>query len=210
MLDVAYNDWQPYGRIRRRCNRLLPYYDVYPTVDREAMSAIILASISRLPQLRGSLRDSALRLAFHADGTGKVERAYAWLAKDRHISISTAMRHIARLITMGIIAKRVMRLTFSRCAPNIYTFLVGTPILHKRSRSSLQEVVAEQERKRSEEVQKSRQPLSVDLLKKGLQLWKPGSMQHDACLEALQRLEGSQNDSYDVSNGERHSDSPRV
>ena len=210
MCVLVYNGWQPYGRIRRRLQRLLPYYDVYPTQNREAMSASILASISRLPQLHGSLRDSALRLAYHADVTGKVERAYAWLAKDRHISVSTAMRHIARLIAMGIIAKRVMRLTFSRCAPNIYTFLVGTRPLHKRSRSSLQEVVAEQERKRSEEVQKSRQSLSVDLLKKGLQLWKPGSMQHDACLEALQRLEGSQNGIYDVSDRERHSDPPRV
>jgi hypothetical protein len=96
------------------------------------MSAAILSAISHLPQLRGSLRHTAQRLAYFAGINGRVQKSYSFLATDLHVSESTPLRHIARLCAEGIISKEVRWLASKQCAINVYTFLVGVPLdLHK-------------------------------------------------------------------------------
>ena len=97
------------------------------------MSAVILASISHLPQLRGSLRHTAQRLAYFADGTGKARKSFSFLARDMHVSERTVKRHVARLQAMCVITKDTMRLTLTRYATNVYTFVMGVDHLHKRT-----------------------------------------------------------------------------
>jgi len=86
------------------------------------MSAHILAAINDLPQLSGTLRHQAQRLALFANNAGTLQRSYASLANDRHVHISTAKRLIARLLEVGIIEKTVLRLSRTRCAQNVYRF----------------------------------------------------------------------------------------
>jgi DNA-binding transcriptional ArsR family regulator len=97
------------------------------------MSAHILAAISHLPQLRGSLRHTAQRLAYFADGTAKARKSFSFLAKDMHVSERTVKRHVARLQAMGVIIKDTVRLTVMRYATNVYTFIMGVDHLHKRT-----------------------------------------------------------------------------
>jgi hypothetical protein len=112
------------------------------------MSAIILAAISHLPQLRGSLRHTAQRLAYFAGINGRVQKSYSFLAEDLHVSESTTMRHIAKLCAKHIIEKEVRWLASKQCAINVYTFLIGVPLgLHKCDPSRLPEEQAQQEKK---------------------------------------------------------------
>ena len=114
------------------------------------MSAAILSYISHLPQLRGSLRHTAQRLAYFAGINGRVEKSYSFLAEDLHISESTVIRHVRKLCSekFKIIEKQVRWLTSKQCAINVYTFLVGVPLdLHKRDPGRLPEKQARQEGK---------------------------------------------------------------
>jgi hypothetical protein len=95
----------------------------HPIAAREVMSKAILAAISHLPQLRGSLRTTAQCLAYYADGTGRVQKAFSYLAKAMHVSLSTAKRHIPRLLELGIIEKTTTRLSRWRCGINSYQFV---------------------------------------------------------------------------------------
>ena len=68
------------------------------------MSIHIITSVRQLPQLKGSLLLTALELAHRADGyNGCVSVAYSYLASKTHQSRRTAIRHIKRLIALGII-----------------------------------------------------------------------------------------------------------
>jgi hypothetical protein len=96
----------------------------------------ILSAVSHLPQLTGTLRHAAQRLAYFADSTGTLQRSYAALANDRHVHISTAKRLIARLIDAKIIEKTVVRLSRTRCARNVYRFTSQVmTLVHKRASS---------------------------------------------------------------------------
>src|SRR5918992_204512 len=68
------------------------------------MSKHIITSVRKLPQLKGSLLLTAIELAHRADSYhGCVSVAYSYLASKTHQSRRTAMRHIRRLIALGII-----------------------------------------------------------------------------------------------------------
>jgi hypothetical protein len=126
---LVYNGGQTIGEARRMCNHLLASMHS-PIESRRAMSKAILAAISHLPQLRSSLRTTAQRLAYYADSSGRCAKAHTYLAKDMHISERTVYRHIARLEALGILVVQRLRRSTTRCAINVYTFLVG---VHKRA-----------------------------------------------------------------------------
>jgi DNA-binding Lrp family transcriptional regulator len=86
------------------------------------MSRHILPIISHLPQLRSSLRTTAQCLAYYADDTGRVTKAFSAIAACLHVSLSTAKRHIPKLVEKGIIEKHTRRLAHNRCATNVYRF----------------------------------------------------------------------------------------
>ena len=101
------------------------------------MSRHILAVVSHLPQLRGSVRSSAQRFAFWANPQGLCQKSYTFLAQDRHIHRATAMRHVTALVEAGILTKTVRRLRYNRCAINAYTFTAWVmALVHERAASS--------------------------------------------------------------------------
>jgi len=105
------------------------------------MSATIVAVISHLTQLRGSLRHTAQRLGYYADETGRIEKSFSALAADLHVSVSTPKRHIPRLIEAGILKKDPpRRLSPTRYAVNIYRFTDWVmKLVHKRSSSKVRQ-----------------------------------------------------------------------
>lgn len=141
------------------------------------MSASILAAISRLPQLTGTLRHAAQRLAYFADGTGTLQRSYDYLAQDRHVHISTAKRLIARLIDAKIIEKQVVRLSPTRCARNVYRFTKWVmALVPKRSSSRMRQDQAPQEREKDAwREQQRRDPGYLDRLRRMVATMLPGA-----------------------------------
>jgi hypothetical protein len=102
-----------------------------------SMSVSILAAIRSHPQLKGSLKLTALELAHLASRSGVVRISYGLLARKTGQSIKTMIRHVHRLVALGLVVKHTMRLTFTRFAVNQYRFLVGVETLHKRSTPTL-------------------------------------------------------------------------
>jgi DNA-binding Lrp family transcriptional regulator len=114
------------------------------------MSAAIVAAISHLPQLTNALYSTASRLAYFADRQGRVtEKSYEVLARDLHTTPRTMMRRIAQLEALHILRKHVQWLSPTRCAINVYTFLIGVePPLHKCSSDRSSQTKAQQEREK--------------------------------------------------------------
>ena len=68
------------------------------------MSVSIITAIRHQSQLRGSLFQTAKELAHRADGnSGLVHISYSYLASKCHQSRRTTIRHINKLIDLGII-----------------------------------------------------------------------------------------------------------
>lgn len=97
------------------------------------MSLHIISAVRHFAQLKGSLKFTAIELAHLASRSGYVRVSYWALAKKTGLHLRTMIRHIHRLVAMGIVVKQTIRLTLTRCAVNQYRFLVGTEDLHKRS-----------------------------------------------------------------------------
>lgn len=132
----VYNGWQVLSGPRACLDHALES-DVIPYNGGHAMSRDILAVISHLPQLRGSVRSSAQRFAFWANPQGLCQKSYTFLAQDRHIHRATAMRHVTALVEAGILTKTVRRLRYNRCAINVYTFTAWVmALVHERAGSS--------------------------------------------------------------------------
>jgi hypothetical protein len=101
------------------------------------MSKAILTAIRSQTQLKGSLKFTALELAHLASCSGYARVSYSTLARKTGQSIKTMIRHVQRLISMGLLVKQRIRLTLTRFAVNQYRFLVGPETLHKCSTPSL-------------------------------------------------------------------------
>ena len=89
------------------------------------MSRNIIASLRQNDQLHGSLLLAAIELAHRANGNnGLVFMSYSLLAGKCHQSRRTAIRHVHRLLDMGII--RVQRFwgPNNRWGINKYVFLI--------------------------------------------------------------------------------------
>jgi Winged helix-turn-helix DNA-binding len=89
------------------------------------MSKAIIASIRKNQQLRGSLLLTAQELAHRADGyNGHVRISYSYLAQKCHYSKRTAMRHINRLLGMGIIRVQRFWAPNNKWGINCYRFVI--------------------------------------------------------------------------------------
>src|SRR6266478_7657486 len=89
------------------------------------MSINIIASIRKNPQLHGSLLLAAIELAHRADGqSGHVFMSYSLLAAKCHQSRRTAIRHIHRLLDLGIIKCQRYWQAGGRWGINQYRFVI--------------------------------------------------------------------------------------
>ena len=97
------------------------------------MSLHIISAIRSCSQLKGSLKFTAIELAHLASRSGYVRVSYWTLATKTGLCLRTMIRHVHRLVAMGILVKQTVRLTLTRFAVNQYRFLVGAEDLHTRA-----------------------------------------------------------------------------
>src|SRR5262245_15137270 len=117
---------------------------ISPSDPRRAMSLHIITAIRQQKQLKGSLKLPALELAHLANHSGYVRVSYATLAQKTGQSIKTMIRHVHRLIGLGLVAKQRIRLTLTRFAVNQYRVLVAADPLHKRSTPTVGQQIPEE------------------------------------------------------------------
>lgn len=108
------------------------------------MSTHIISAVRHLAQLKGSLKLTALEIAHHSSRSGHARISYGYLAKKTGLHIKTMIRHVHRLVSMGILLKQTVRLTLTRYAVNAYTFLLPESApLHKRSTPTMRQILPE-------------------------------------------------------------------
>jgi hypothetical protein len=152
------------------------------------MSAYILAAIRQHPQLKGSLKFTALELAHRASRSGHVSLSYRFLGWKTGLHPRTIMRHIARLIALGILRKHRIWRAVRWCAMNSYRFL-GVPA-QACSSDSLPSTLPPREREKEKSLSLAedirRQRKALHFLTPGSPLWAR-TQEEIARLEALRR-----------------------
>jgi hypothetical protein len=89
------------------------------------LSRQILAPVRQIRQLKGALLLTCQELAHRADGySGQVTISFSYLASKIHMSKRTAIRHINRLLEMGIIAVQRFWGPGNKWGINRYRFLI--------------------------------------------------------------------------------------
>lgn len=150
------------------------------------MSLAIITAIRSLPQLKGSLKFTAIELAHRASSSGHVRVAYSYLAQKTGLSIRTIMRHIRQLIDLGIVEKHTQRLARVRCAVNRYVFTIRKRvILHTRARDKTSQNVPDTGKG---EAKWGTLGDAIETLERGMRLLTPGSVPYTSCVERLQVL----------------------
>jgi hypothetical protein len=89
------------------------------------MSSPIIIAIRRQSQLKESLTHTAIELAHRASVYGVARMSYSYLAQKCHCSRRTVIRHVQRLIDLGIIRKSVLWIKGNFCEVNTYAFLIS-------------------------------------------------------------------------------------
>lgn len=150
------------------------------------MSLAIITAIRQLPQLKGALKFTAIELAHRAGGSGHVRVAYSYLAQKTGLSVRTIMRHIRRLIDLGIVEKHTTRLARTRCAINLYVFTIRASVpLHTRACDRTSQKLPETGKG---EAKWGKLREAIETLARGMRLLTPGSVPYTSCLERLQTL----------------------
>ena len=89
------------------------------------MSKAIITAIRKNQQLKGSLLLTAIELAHRANGfNGHVRISYSMIAAKAHCSVRTAIRHVNRLVGMGIIRVQRFWQPNNKWGINVYRFTI--------------------------------------------------------------------------------------
>jgi len=154
------------------------------------MSLAIITAIRQLPQLKGALKFTAIELAHRASSAGHVRVAYSYLAQKTGLSVRTIMRHIRRLIDLGIVEKHTTRLSRMRCAINLYVFTIRhADGLYKRACDRTSQKLPGSEKG---EAKWGTLVEAIETLERGMRLLTPGSVPYGSCLERLDTLRAMQ------------------
>ena len=89
------------------------------------MATPIIAALRTRTDLKESLLHTAQELAHRASIYGVVRVSYSYLAQKCHCSKRTVMRHIQRLVDLGIVRKTVLWIRGNFCEINTYTFRIA-------------------------------------------------------------------------------------
>jgi hypothetical protein len=152
-----------------------------------SMSLAIITAIRHLPQLKGSLKFTAIELAHRASSSGYVRVAYSYLAQKTGLTIRTMIRHVQRLEALGILRKQRGWISVNRCAVNVYLLLVRP--LHKCASDKVAQNLRDPEKG---EAKWGTLGEDIETLERGMRLLTPGSVPHTSCVERLQTLRAMQ------------------
>jgi DNA-binding Lrp family transcriptional regulator len=89
------------------------------------MAKPIIAALRQRTDLKESLLHTAQELAHRASIYGVVDVSYSYLAEKCHCSRRTVLRHIQRLLDLGIIKRTRLWIRANYCAINKYSFLIA-------------------------------------------------------------------------------------
>ena len=154
------------------------------------MSANIIAALRSENQLHGNLKFSAIEVGHRMNTSGYGRVAYQMMAYATGYSRRTAIRHMHKLVRMGIFAKTVYRLA-NGYAINLYKCLLSPPAFYRRAPATTHgdTVTSILPPPKTEEEKSLSLREEIRRLQKGTALWSPGSVQFEACMETIQRLE---------------------
>ena len=148
------------------------------------MSVSIISAIRENSNLHGSLFQTAKELAHRADGnSGIVTMSYSLLAAKIHQSRRTAIRHINRLLDLGIIAVQRFWRPGNKWGINRYRFVIqwkrpaqtGTHTAHSSSGDKMTSILPDPEEREKfgtlAEMEKGKE-MVLSWLTEGSSLWK--------------------------------------
>ena len=114
------------------------------------MALPILAALRQRADLKESLLHTAQELAHLASIYGVVRVSYSYLALKCHCSRRTVIRHIGRLLDLGIVRKTVLWIRGNYCEINTYTFRIPwDKRVHTRGSDKTSSTLPPQEREKS-------------------------------------------------------------
>jgi len=90
-----------------------------------SMASAIIAALRQRTDLKESVLHTGQELAHRASIYGVVRVSYTYLALKCHCSRRTILRHIQRLIDLGIVRKTVLWIRGNYCEINTYTFRIA-------------------------------------------------------------------------------------
>lgn len=152
------------------------------------MATPIIAALRTRTDLKESLLHTAQELAHRASIYGMVRVSYTYLAEKCHCSRRTVIRHIQRLLDLGIVRKTVLWIRGNYCEINTYTFQIAWDTSRPKGGSDkTARTLPLQEREKNisvrEELENQRKALRAGWL-------LPGSERWDAVKEKIVYLEG--------------------
>jgi len=148
------------------------------------MAVNLLAVLRQHPQLKGSLKFTALEIAHRASSSGFVRVSYGYLASKTGLTIQTMITHVKRLEALGILRKQKVWLSARRCAVNLYTLLIRA-----RHTCATQKISEKLPEARGGEAKELSLAEEIRLQRKGLQFLSEGSPIYQACMEKIAALE---------------------
>ena len=89
------------------------------------MASPIIAAIRQRRDLKESVLHTAVELGHLSSVYGIARASYAYLAQKCHCSRRTVIRHVQRLLDLGIIGKTVLWVRGDYCEINTYTFRIA-------------------------------------------------------------------------------------
>ena len=211
VLDLVYNGWKVKGETGG-CATTPSVSNVIPTVNREAtcgssvcftepasgipvvagdaMSANIIAALRSENQLHGNLKFTAIEVGHRMNTSGYGRVAYQMMAYATGYSRRTAIRHMHKLVRMGIFAKTVYRLA-NGYAINLYKCLLSPPAFYRRAPATTHgdSVTPTLPTPKTAEAKELSLKEEIRLQRKGLQFLMEGSDRYQACLEKIAALE---------------------
>jgi HTH domain len=161
------------------------------------MATPIIAVLRTRRDLKESVLHTAQELAHRASIYGVVRVSYTYLAEKCHCSRRTVIRHIQRLLDLGIVRKTVLWIRGNYCEINTYTFRIAWETSRSaggsdKTASKFPHPEREKESSCREEREKS-QSLHQQLANQQKALregWvPPGSERWEAVREEIARLE---------------------
>ena len=149
------------------------------------MASPIIAAIRQRRDLKESLTHTAQELAHRASIYGVVRVSYTYLADKCRCSRRTVIRHIQRLLDLGIIRKTVLWIRGNFCEMNTYTFRIAWETSRPKGGSDkMASTLPRQEREKTVSLHEE-----LARQKKGLRFWTPGTQQYTKTCEEIARLE---------------------
>jgi hypothetical protein len=152
------------------------------------MATPIIAALRQRHDLKESLQHTAQELAHLASIYGVVRVSYTYLADKCRCSRRTIIRHIQRLIDLGILRKTVLWIRGNFCEINTYSFRIAweKPVPHGGSDKTASTLPPHKREKNigvGEELAHQRKALRHGWI-------SPGSERWEAICERIRYLEG--------------------